>query len=106
MKRVALPRDVEDPVVSNRTGGDALMYLALLSDEMSVQQRADYAARFIQPVLSTVEVWRSAVLGSGNFAMRIWLNPTKMAAFGVTAMDADDAIRRDNYISAAGHHAR
>ena len=101
--RHELPRDVEDPVVSNRTGGDALMYLALLSDEMSVQQRADYATRFIQPVLSTVEgVGEARVLGSGNFAMRIWLNPTKMAAFGVTAMDADDAIRRDNYISAAG----
>ncbi len=70
---------------------------------MSVQQRADYAERFIQPVLSTVEgVGEARVLGSGNFAMRIWLNPTKMAAFGVTATDADDAIRRDNYISAAG----
>ena len=101
--RFELPRDVEDPVVSNRTGGDAMMYLALLSEEMSVQQRADYAMRFIQPVLSTVEgVGEARVLGSGNFAMRIWLNPTKMAAFGVTATDVDDAIRRDNYISAAG----
>ncbi len=70
---------------------------------MSVQQRADYAMRFIQPVLSTVEgVGEARVLGSGNFAMRIWLNPTKMAAFGVTATDVDDAMRRDNYISAAG----
>ncbi len=101
--RFELPRDVEDPVVSNRTGGDAMMYMALLSEEMSVQQRADYAMRFIQPVLSTVEgVGEARVLGSGNFAMRIWLNPTKMAAFGVTAIDVDDAVRRDNYISAAG----
>jgi hydrophobe/amphiphile efflux-1 (HAE1) family protein len=101
--RFELPRDVEDPVVSNRTGGDAMMYLALLSEEMSVQQRADYAMRFIQPVLSTVEgVGEARVLGSGNFAMRIWLNPARMAAFGVTAMDVDDAIRRENYISAAG----
>ena len=101
--RFELPRDVEDPVVSNRTGGDAMMYMALLSEEMNVQQRADYAMRFIQPVLSTIEgVGEARVLGSGNFAMRIWLNPTKMAAFGVTATDVDDAIRRDNYISAAG----
>ena len=101
--RFELPRDVEDPVVSNRSGGDAMMYMALLSEEMSVQQRADYAMRFIQPVLSTVEgVGEARVLGSGNFAMRIWLNPTKMAAFGVTATDVDDAVRRDNYISAAG----
>ena len=101
--RYELPRDVEDPVVSNRTGGDAMMYLALLSEEMSVQQRADYAVRFIQPVLSTVEgVGEARVLGSGNFAMRIWLNPTKMAASLVTATDVEDAVRRDNYISSAG----
>src|SRR5262245_3633581 len=101
--RFELPREIEDPVVSNRTGGGAIMYMALLSEQMSVQQRADYAMRYIQPVLSTIEgVGEVRVLGTGNFAMRIWLNPTKMAAFGVTATDVDDAVRRDNYISAAG----
>ncbi|MEQ8994421.1 MAG: efflux RND transporter permease subunit, partial [Pseudomonadales bacterium] len=101
--RFELPREVEDPVVSNRTGGDAMMYLALLSEQMSVQQRADYAVRTIQPVLSTLEgVGEARVLGVGEFAMRIWLNPTRMAAFGVTAADVDAAVRRDNFISAAG----
>lgn len=101
--RFELPREVEDPVVTNRTGGDAMMYLALLSDEMTVQQIADYGMRSIQPVLSTVEgVGEARLLGSGMFAMRIWLNPAKMAAYGVTATDVNDAIRRENYISAAG----
>ena len=101
--RFELPREVEDPVVTNRTGGDAMLYLALISDEMSVQQRADYAMRSILPVLSTVEgVGEARILSSGSFAMRVWLNPAKMAAFGVTAKDVNDAIRRDNYISAAG----
>ena len=101
--RFELPREVEDPVVTNRTGDGALMYLALLSDEMSVQQIADYAMRSIQPVLGTIEgVGEARLLGSGMFAMRIWLDPAKMAAFGVTATDVNDAIRRDNYISAAG----
>lgn len=101
--RFELPRDVEDPVVTNRTGGDAMMYLALLSDQMSVQQIADYAVRSIQPVLSTVDgVGEARMLGSGMFAMRIWLNPARMAAFNVTATDVNAAIRRDNYISAAG----
>ncbi|CAE7149012.1 unnamed protein product [Symbiodinium necroappetens] len=101
--RFELPREVEDPVVSNRTGGDAMMYLALLSKQMSVQQMADYAARTIQPVLSTVEgVGEARLLGSGMFAMRVWLNPARMAAYGVTATDVNDAIRRDNFISAAG----
>ena len=101
--RFELPREVEDPVVSNRTGGDGMMYLALLSDQMSVQQRADYAIRTVQPVLSTVEgVGEARMLSSGVFAVRIWLNPAKMAAYGVTAKDVNDAVRRENYISAAG----
>ncbi|MEM7100137.1 MAG: efflux RND transporter permease subunit [Pseudomonadota bacterium] len=101
--RFELPRDVEDPVVTNRTGGDAMMYLAFLSDQMSVQQIADYVVRSIQPVLSTVDgVGEARMLGSGNFAMRIWLNPARMAAFNVTAIDVNAAIQRDNYISAAG----
>ena len=101
--RFELPREIEDPVVTNRTGGDATMYLALLSDEMSVQQLADYGMRSIQPVLTTVDgVGEARLLGSGLFAMRIWLNPAKMAAFGVTAIDINDSIRRENYISAAG----
>jgi len=101
--RFELPREVEDPVVSNRTGGDGMMYLALISDQMSVQQTADYAIRTIQPVLSTVEgVGEARMLSSGVFALRIWLNPAKMAAYGVTAKDVNDAVRRENYISAAG----
>ena len=101
--RFELPREVEDPVVSNRTGGDAMMYLALLSEQMSVQQLADYAQRSIQPVLSTAEgVGEARLLGSGMFAMRVWLNPAKMAALNVTANDVNDAITRENYISAAG----
>ena len=101
--RFELPREVEDPVVTNRTGGDAMMYLALLSDQMSVQQTADYAIRTIQPVLSTLEgVGEARMLSSGVFALRIWLNPAKMAAYGVTAKDVNDAVRKENYISAAG----
>ena len=101
--RFELPREVEDPVVSNRTGGDGMMYLAFLSDQMSVQQTTDYAMRTIQPVLSTIEgVGEARILSSGVFAVRLWLNPAKMAAYGVTARDVNDAVRRENYISAAG----
>ena len=101
--RFELPREVEDPVVSNRTGGDGMMYLALLSDQMSVQQTTDYAMRTIQPVLSTIEgVGEARILSGGVFAVRLWLNPAKMAAYGVTARDVNEAVRRENYISAAG----
>ena len=101
--RFELPREVEDPVVSNRTGGDGMLYLAFLSDQMSVQQTTDYAMRTIQPVLSTIEgVGEARILTGGVFAVRLWLNPAKMAAYGVTARDVNDAVRRENYISAPG----
>ena len=101
--RFELPREVEDPVVSNRTGGDGMMYLAFLSDQMSVQQTTDYAMRTIQPVLSTIEgVGEARILTGGVFAVRLWLNPAKMAAYGVTARDVNEAVRRENYISAPG----
>lgn len=73
--RFELPREVEDPVVSNRTGGDGMMYLTFLSDQMSVQQTTDYAMRTIQPVLSTIEgVGEARILSGGVFAVRLWLN--------------------------------
>jgi hydrophobe/amphiphile efflux-1 (HAE1) family protein len=98
-----LPREVEDPVVTTTFGDDAMMYLAFLSEQMSIQQINDYIRRVIQPELSTVEgVGEAKVLSDRDFAMRVWLNPAKMAAYGVTATDVNDAIRRDNYISAAG----
>ncbi|MBA58220.1 MAG: multidrug efflux protein [Gammaproteobacteria bacterium] len=101
--RFELPREVEDPVVTNRTGDDAMIYYALLSDQMSVQQRTDYAIRSVQPVLSTIDgVGEVRVMGSGGFAMRVWLDPSRMAALDVTAAEVNEAIRRDNYISAAG----
>jgi len=101
--RYELPRDIEDPVVSNEGSGDAMMYIAFYSDELSIPQVNDYLARSVQPVLTTLEgVGEAQLLGNKNFAMRVWLHPEKMAAHGVTAEDVRDALRRDNYISTSG----
>jgi len=98
-----LPQEVEDSIVTTATGNDALMYMAFISDQMSVQQIHDYAVREVRPELSTIEgVGEAKIMGDRVFAMRIWLNPTEMAAFGVTAIDVNSAIREENFISAAG----
>ena len=63
--RSELPRDIEDPVVSTSDGGDALMYLAFLSDKLSEAQVTDYLLRAVQPELATLEGVGSAnILGS------------------------------------------
>ncbi|MDG2334356.1 MAG: efflux RND transporter permease subunit [Myxococcota bacterium] len=98
-----LPREIEDPIVSTEAPGDALMYIAFFSDELSIPQINDYLARSVQPVLTTLEgVGEADLLGNKTFAMRVWLNPEKMAAHGVTAEDIRDALRSENYISTSG----
>ncbi|HEY7776455.1 MAG TPA: efflux RND transporter permease subunit, partial [Kineobactrum sp.] len=101
--RSDLPRDINDPVVTTASGGDALIYLAFQSDQMSISEVSDYLARSVQPELATLEgVGKADILGGKYPAMRIWLDPVRMAAHKITASDIHSAISRDNYISAAG----
>ncbi len=101
--RGELPREIENPVVSTATPGDALMYIAFYSKQMGIAQVTDFLARNVQPELATLPgVGKARILGGKFLAMRIWLDPVRMAAFGVTAEDLNNAIRRDNFISTAG----
>jgi multidrug efflux pump len=98
-----LPQEVEDPVISTASSGDALMYIAIYSEQMSVSQVTDYLARSVQPELATLPgVGKAQVLGGKFLAMRIWLDPVRMAAYGVTAQEINQAIRRENFIATAG----
>ncbi|GAC1031961.1 multidrug efflux RND transporter permease subunit MexW [Pseudomonas sp. No.21] len=99
-----LPQDAEDPVLSKEAAdASALMYISFYSDELSNPQITDYLSRVIQPKLATLPGMAEAeILGNQVFAMRLWLDPVKMAAYGVTAGDLSDAVRKYNYLSAAG----
>ena len=87
-----LPRDIEDPVVTTASGGDAMMYLAFYSEQMSPYQITDYLVRNVQPELATLEGVGKARIFGRFLAMRVWLDPVRMAAFGVTATDVSAAI--------------
>jgi multidrug efflux pump len=101
--RSQLPRDIEDPVISTAAGGDSLIYIAFMSKQMTIAQVSDFLVRSIQPELATLPGVGKARLAGGRYqAMRIWLDPVRMAAFSVTASDVNAAISRENYISAAG----
>ena len=100
--RDELPRGVEDPVIAAGSGGGALMYLAFTSEQMRPEQIYDYLRRAVQPEIATLAgVGKAAIFGSPP-AMRIWLDPVRMAAYGVTSADVSEAVQRDNFISAAG----
>jgi hydrophobe/amphiphile efflux-1 (HAE1) family protein len=102
--RRVLPKDVNDPVIVKQTGqGTALMYLSFNSSVMSSSQITDYLIRVVQAQLQTVDgVANAQILGGQTFAMRIWLDPTRMAARGVSPNDVATALAANNFISAAG----
>ncbi|NWL78385.1 multidrug efflux protein [Pseudomonas taiwanensis] len=99
-----LPQDAEDPVLSKEAAdASALMYISFYSDELSNPQITDYLSRVIQPKLATLPGMAEAeILGNQVFAMRLWLDPVRMAAYGITANDINDAVRKYNFLSAAG----
>src|SRR5690606_27703005 len=99
-----LPQNAEDPVLSREAADStALMYISFYSDELTNPQITDYLSRVIQPKLATLPGMAEAqIMGNQVFAMRLWLDPVKMAAHGVTASDLTSAVRRYNFLAAAG----
>ncbi|AEG00304.1 efflux RND transporter permease subunit [Methylomonas methanica] len=103
-QRNVLPAEAEDPVITSQTGeSTALMYIALYSDSLEAAQLSDYILRVVQPKIQAVPgVGKAKVLGNKTFAMRIWLDPERMASLGVTATDVSDVLRENNYLSGVG----
>lgn len=99
-----LPQKAEDPVLAKQAADStALMYVSFYSDQLSNPQITDYLSRVIQPKLATLPGMAEAeILGNQVFAMRLWLDPVKMAAYGVTADDFSSAVRQYNFLAAAG----
>lgn len=103
-QRNVLPAEAEDPVITSQTGeSTALMYVALYSDSLEAAQLSDYMLRVVQPKIQAVTgVGKAKVLGNKTFAMRIWLDPVRMAALDVTATDVSEVLRQNNYLSGVG----
>jgi len=100
-----LPPGSQQPVLSIKIGQtfDA-MYIGFKSDVLAPNQITDYLVRVVQPKLQAVEgVQTAEILGGQNFALRAWLDPSKLAAFGVTAADVASALSSNDYISGLGN---
>ena len=99
-----LPPGSQQPVLTIKVGQtfDA-MYIGFKSDVLKRNQITDYLLRVVQPKLQAVEgVQTAEILGAQNFALRAWLDPQKLAAFGVTAADVSQAMANNDYISGLG----
>lgn len=102
--RRKLPKDIYDPIIS-KSDPDAqpIIYLNFSSHTMTPEEVTDYLLRVVQPKLQAIDgVSEAQILGAREYAMRIWLNPERMAAHHVTATDIHQAISAHNIQSATG----
>lgn len=102
--RWKLPKDIQDPVVTKSdSNSQTTLMLTFSSNSMLPEAITDYLLRVVQPQLQMQPgVSQAQILGSREYAMRIWLNPYLMAAHKVTAEDIKDAILNNNVQAAAG----
>jgi multidrug efflux pump len=99
-----LPAGTQQPVLTVKIGQtiDA-MYIGFNSTELAPNQITDYLVRVVQPKLQSVEgVQTAELLGAKNFALRAWLDPQKLAAYGLTAADIGQALTANDYIAGLG----
>ena len=103
-QRNVLPREAEDPVIDSTTGdATALMYMAFYSKDMDQSQITDYLLRVVQPQLQAVPgVAKAGLIGNKTFAMRVWLDPRRMASLGVTPTDVEAVLLGNNYLAGVG----
>src|SRR5438477_5405992 len=100
-----LPPEAQAPVIDLQTADSqfASVYLGFSSDSLDQNQITDYLTRVVQPKLTAIQgVQRADILGGRTFAMRIWLKPDRMASLGISPSDVQEALSKNNYLSALG----
>nr|WP_294550832.1 efflux RND transporter permease subunit [uncultured Rhodopila sp.] len=99
-----LPAGVQQPTLSVAIGQSLdAMIIGFASNDLSPNQVTDYLIRNVQPRLQAVPgVQTAELLGGQNFAMRAWLDPAKLAAYGLTATDVATALASNNVIAGIG----
>jgi len=99
-----LPQEAEPPDIQKASSDDdVIMWLNLASDRLTVPALTDYAERYLVDRFSVLDgVARVRVGGRLNYAMRIWLDRSKMAARNLTVSDIEQALRAENIEIPAG----
>ena len=103
--RSELPQQAEAPVVEIQRADRpyATFYVSFTSKERSVPAITDWLVRTLQPQLSTLPgVQRVTVDGGQPLAMRVWIDPDRLAALNLAPGDVQAALQRNNYLAAVG----
>ncbi len=104
--RSELPADAEPPMVEVQRADRpyATFYISFTSTERSLSQLTDWLSRAIQPQLSTLKGVQRVTNSEGGrpIAMRVWIDPDRLAAVGLAPGDVYAALQRNNYLAAVG----
>lgn len=99
-----LPEQAYDPVIERSAGeSTAVAYVGFTSESLSAPALSDYLNRVVQPLFATIEgVAKVETFGGQRLAMRLWLDPQRMAGHGISAAQVEQAIRANNFQAAPG----
>lgn len=94
-----LPQDLTSPPVVSKANAnrDAIISMTVQSSTKNPLELTEYATNNLVerlqtiPGVSSIQIW-----GERKYAMRIWIDPTKLSAYGLTALDIQDALNREN----------
>ena len=101
--RGALPEEANDSIVQKQEAdAQPIIYLAFSSDRHSLVEIADYANRIVKDRVQTIPGVAQAQVYGNRYAMRVWLDPARLAGAGLTPADVEAALRAQNVEIPAG----
>ncbi len=102
--RNQLPPQAQQPVLTVQVGQTVdAMYMGFYSDTIPTNSVTDYLIRVVKPKLDSLPgVQTAEILGARQFALRAWLDASKLAAYNLTAQDVFTALGKNNYLAAVG----
>ncbi len=97
------PTGVQQPSIQMYSSGQEVLDMALQSSELTPTQVADYVRRVVAPRFQAVPGVQSVnVQGAPDVVMRVWLDPAKIAAYGMSPSDVYNALANNNFVSGIG----
>ncbi|MBU2545815.1 MAG: efflux RND transporter permease subunit [Gammaproteobacteria bacterium] len=101
--RSLLPEDIDAPAVKISDNTDFLLNIAITDANLAPAQIRDYVEHYVKDKIQEINgVGDIDIWGSSEYAMRIWLNAQKLAAYNLTVQDIRTAIENSNVQSPAG----
>jgi len=96
--RGRMPDEIDEPIIAKvEADAQPVMYLSLTSKRHSPLELTDFADRFISDRVQNITgVAEVRILGQRQFAMRIWLDRARMAAYNITVQEIEGALRAQN----------